>query len=131
MPKSRGIRKNQKNRMVSAESTHLKTLAPIPKDIVDPVEWASKHLESLIPQSAKELEWVLKFGDAKSRKEVALELLSFKGIAKKNENTNQVVPAIQLIMNSPLPWSQVTVATEKPKELVEGTIIKDPESNNG
>ena len=122
-------RVNQKSRLVSAtEPNHLKALKPIPKEAnEDPVKWASSHLENQIPQAAKELEWALKFGDDKTRREIALEILSFKGIAKKSDSNQQVVPAIQLIMSSPAPWSQVTINTKDPNQLVEGTVVKENE----
>ena len=108
--------KKNGNRMQSA--THLRALAPIPESAYDnPVEWSANHLEKQLPTAAKELEWQLKFGDARSRKEVAIEMLAYKGISSKGINTGIVVPAIQLIMNGPLPWTQVvegTVVTELP-----------------
>lgn len=116
------------NRMQSAEHanpSHLSVLDPIPSDITDPVEWASEHLKKQIPQAAKELEWALKFGDAKTRRETALELLAFKGISKKTENNGQVVPAINLIMNgNTLPWAQPELPKVTAPELVEGEIVE-------
>ena len=118
-------RPNQSNRMKSAESTHLKVLEPIPSEAYDnPVEWASSHLEKQIPQSAKELEWALKFGDARTRREIAIELLGMKGISKKGEGNTQVVPAIQLIMNGNLPWTQALPTATKTPELIEGEVTK-------
>jgi hypothetical protein len=120
-------RPNQTNRMASAEKvgTHLNALEKIPQEAMDnPVEWASKHLEKQIPLAAKELEWQLKFGDAKTRREIALETLAFKGISNRGPNTGQVVPAIQLIMSGPLPWTQVALPANQSPKLVEGLIIE-------
>lgn len=128
-----------KNRMQSADRVNPKTpkeemadrfssLEPIPEEAKrDPVEWASKYGESLIPHSMKELEWQLKFGDAKSRKEIALEMLAFKGISNRGPNVGQVVPAIQLIVNTTnglLPFQ-----SEEVKKLPE-TIDATPMNNN-
>lgn len=101
---------------------------PLPEDIVDPVAYAEKYLEKQIPQAARELNYQLKFGDDKTRKEIALEILSFKGITKKSDASAQVVPAVQLIMNGAAPFTQVTLTTKEPsKELVEGTIVNPKE----
>lgn len=121
-------RPNQKSRLKS--STHLNALAPIPESAYDnPVEWATKHLEKQIPLSAKELEWQLKFGSAKVRKEIAIEMLAFKGISNRGPNTGQVIPAIQLIMTGAAPWSQQgennkTLPTSNRDQLVEGELVE-------
>ena len=122
-------KKKSSNRMAGTEvQRRFKDLDPIPPEARDnPVEWASQFAESMIPHSVKELEWQLKFGDSKSRKEVALEFLAFKGISNRGPNTGQVVPAIQLVINGALPWSQaqsVGLPSGPTKELVEGQVME-------
>ena len=122
--------KKPKSKLKSAvETNRYRGLAPIPTDIEDNVEYAQKRLEKQIPQAALELEWQLKFGDDKTRKEVALDILSFKGITKKSDGANQVVPAIQLIMNGQAPWTQVTIDSKPKNELVEGELVKEQDGH--
>lgn len=125
--KTKTKRPNQSSRLVKAETpNHLKALDPIPPEAYDnPVEWADKHLEKQIPQAAKEVEYALKFGDAKTRREIAKDILSFKGIAKKGDGATQVVPAIQLIMNGSLPWSAKIESGPTTPALIEGEVIKE------
>lgn len=103
------------------ESYFNETPGPSPTE--DPVAWAEKFIEGQIAQSAKELAYQLKFGDDKTRKEIALDFLSFKGITKKGDNNGQVVPAIQVIMSGAAPWTQLTVQN-KPASLIEGEVVK-------
>lgn len=118
---------DKKSRLTQEPLTHLKQLDPIPSDAhTSPVTWADKHIESLVPQSAKEIEYGLKFGDAKTRLNLALEIMAMKGISSKGPQVGQVVPAIQLIMpaGTTLPWEQAKLgATPKVPELIEGEVV--------
>ena len=117
-------RKKIGNQMKSAYSTHLTVLDPIPDSAIeDPVRWAADHIEKQIPLAAKELEWQLKFGDIKTRREIAIEFLGTKGISSRGSNNTQIVPAIQLILNgATLPWSQPQL--EQPKlPVVDGQVV--------
>lgn len=114
------------NEVRGGHAERFRQLDAIPEEAAkDPVGYAERHMESLIPHAAKELEWQLKFGDAKTRKEISLEMLAFKGISNRGPNTGQVVPAIQLIMNGAIPWSQSLPPSNNPPTLVEGEVIKE------
>ncbi len=123
----KGAKKEPQNRMKSADRVnHLRVLDPIPESAsTNPVEWATSHLEKQIPLAAKELEWQLKFGDMRTRREIALETLAFKGISSKGTNNATIVPTIQLIMNAPLPWSQATSlgAGNNNNSHIEGEVV--------
>lgn len=118
---------DKKSRMKEEVGGHLRQLEPIPYDAhSNPVNWADKHMESLVPQSAKEIEYGLKFGDAKTRLNLALEIMAMKGISSKGPQVGQVVPAIQLIMpaGTTLPWEQAKLgASPKVPELIEGEVV--------
>lgn len=101
------------------ESAHLRALKPIPEHAADaPVEWADKHLESLVPLAAKEKEWQLKFGNDAARDKVASELLAMRSIsAKKDAGTN--IPAVINLMTFENPWAKpkalpATITDSKP-----------------
>lgn len=97
---------------------------PIPDEaMTNPTVWAEKRLESQIPTAALEVEYQLKFGDDKTRRELALEVMAMKGLSSKGPQTGTVVPAIQLIMNGPLPWNQPTLTTGTLPVTVEGTVV--------
>lgn len=91
----------------SGMTSHLAVLEPIPDDAKSrPIDWAGEHLESLVPQAAKEKEWQLKFGSDERRDRVASEILAMKGIAAKRDAAPVVQPAIVLIQSGPNPFAQ-------------------------
>lgn len=89
---------------------HLKALEPIPEEAAaDPVGWADKHIESLAPASAKELEWALYFGSDQTRREVARDLLAMKGITTKPKEQQAPVQAVILNLGLPVAASGAPV----------------------
>lgn len=112
----KGLVKKRNNKMNKAtEVNHLARLEPLPQEAsTNPVNWATDHLETLIPQAAKEYEYALKFGDSKTRLEIAGKIMAMKGLSDRGPQVSQVVPAIQLIVNQgPLPFQSV----DQPKSL--------------
>jgi hypothetical protein len=89
---------------------HLKALDPVPPEAAaDPVGWADKHIESLAPASAKELEWALYFGSDQTRREVARDLLAMKGITTKPKETAAPIQAVVLNLGLPVAASGAPV----------------------
>lgn len=78
------------------QGAHLKALAPIPPEArtVDPVAWAEKHVESLAPDAAKELEWALKFGSDTARYTAAKDMLAMKGLTTKPKEQGTIQQAM-------------------------------------
>lgn len=89
----------------SMSGSHLRALDPLPGDISDPVGWADKHLEQLVPLAAKEKEWQLKFGSDAARDRVASELLAMRSLGPKKDTNVTIQPVINLIQ-APSPWAK-------------------------
>lgn len=104
---------------------HLNTLAPLPKDIQDPVGWADKHLERLVPLAAKEKEWQLKFGSDAARDRVASELLAIRGLGPKKDTAVTVQPVINLI-SAPSPWARAKPALPE-GQVIDAQVAEDKE----
>lgn len=112
---------------------HLNALKPIPKEAHDkPIEWAEKHIESLAPHAAKELEWALKFGSDHARREVARDLLAMKGITTKPKESGLPTQAVVLNLGLPaapngapaLPFSNAPRALDS--ATVDGEVVTEP-----
>ncbi len=123
------VGKESKSRLQSAVSVNPTSRQAFfekntPRNVDDPTSWVNEHIDKQQIQSALELEYQLKFGDDKTRKELALEFLGFRGITKKQDTNGQVVPAIQVIMSGAAPWTQVSIESGKKPELVEGEVVE-------
>lgn len=118
--KSTAKPKNRKSKLKKAEEVNRREeLAPIPAEAYkDPIGWADKHVETLVPQSVKEVEYALKFGDNRTRLQIGLEILAMKGISSKTNAPPPVPPAVNLTINTGLlPFQQPepkTVSNEQP-----------------
>lgn len=119
--------------MAPKTTSHLGALKPIPKEASeDPIGWAQRHLETLYPVAAKELEWQLSYGTASQRADAMKELLSAKNLVGRQANTSQgVVPPITLVVNTQIVEgnnaapSWVRAIAEPPKQL-ESTNEEEP-----
>lgn len=91
-------------------------LAPIPAEAAkDPVAWAEKHIESLAPISAKEMEWTVKFGSDAARYQAARDLLAMKGLTTKPKDNGAIPQAMVFVVGKDqtvtqagvpvMPWS--------------------------
>lgn len=81
------------------------------------VAFAERRLDALIPFAALELDWQLKFGSEKARRESLFKLLESKQLLKTSNvgNVTSIAPVIQVNISKPLPWDnqkQVTVVPE-------------------
>lgn len=59
-----------------------------PEANADPTGWAEKHIESLAPSAAKEMEYALKFGSDTGRYIAARDILAIKGLTTKPKETS-------------------------------------------
>lgn len=108
-----------------------------PEANADPTGWAEKHIESLAPSAAKEMEYALKFGSDTGRYIAARDILAIKGLTTKPKETNLPPMAVTFNVNGPtapsgapilpfsnaaakLPASQQTVTVDK-----SGPTVKD------
>lgn len=77
---------------------HHRSLAPIPEEAAkNPMDWAEKHIESMAPVAAKELEWALKFGSDTMRYNAAKDMLAMKGLTTKPKETGTIPQAMVFI----------------------------------
>jgi hypothetical protein len=112
-------------------------MEPIPEGITDPVAWAEKHIESLAPTSAKEIEYALKFGSDRMRYTAAIDSLAMKGLTTKPKEASVIPQAMVFNFQGPttaqgvpiMPFSnaQKTLvdSTATPVTVVEATTDAD------
>lgn len=118
-----------KHREAPDTPTHLRSLAPIPEDIKDPVAWAEKHVEAQAPHAAKEMEWALKFGSDTARYVAARDLLAMKGLTTKPKDTTPIQQAMVVNFNGPVTPSGMPIMPFMnaepvlPATTVDGTVV--------
>lgn len=115
-------------------------LDPIPLEEAakDPVGWAEKHIESLAPEAAKEVEYALKFGSDERRYIAAKDALAMKGLTTKPKEAGTIQQAMVFQFSGPvsaqgapiMPFSNAAptlpVDTQKTPVTVEVTPAATP-----
>lgn len=76
-------------------------MEPIPEGISDPVAWAEKHIESLAPTFAKEIEYAAKFGSDQMRYNAARDGLAMKGLTTKPKQDGVIPQAMVFNFSGP------------------------------
>lgn len=107
---------------------HLSTIQDVPSEIQTPdehVQYAAERQRILSSRAIREIEYQLKYGDAKARRELALDLKKSVGLG---ENKQQAITAPIIVINQHelknLPW----LAKKKLQEdgaLEDAVIIED------
>lgn len=119
MPKTNTKKKSRGSQLQSASTINLRKLPPIPDEARhNPINWATEHTKSLVPEAAKNVEYAIKFGDDKTRLALSLEVMAMHGLSSKGPQQNSVVPAIQLILpQGGIPWN-----APEPKQIAPSTV---------
>lgn len=85
-------------------------MKPVPPEAsANPVEWAEKHIESLAPDAAKEIEWTLKFGSDERRYAAARDALAMKGLTTKPKEAANIQQAMVFNVTGPMTASGAPV----------------------
>lgn len=124
----------------------LGALDPVPASAYqDPVKWSEKHIESLLPDAVKEVEYTMKFGSDRARYEASRDILAMRGITTKPKNEAPIQQAMVFQWSGPIsqqgapimPFSNATpapthatVVVQPTLDEVDGTVIDDEEGDN-
>lgn len=115
-----------KSKLQSSDQINLSKLDPIPDEArANPINWATEHTKSLVPEAAKNVEYALKFGDAKTRLTLSLEVMAMHGLSSKGPQQANVVPAVQVILPAGgLPWNSTPQPKKLPDQTIDGEVVK-------
>ncbi len=107
---------------------------PIPESAAqDPMGFAEKHIESLAPEAAKEIEYALKFGSDERRYTAAKDALAMKGLTTKPKEAAVIPQAMVFQFNGPvspqgvpiLPFSNAAPALPAEVDTAPGAVTID------